>query len=206
MPALEHVTFSFGSKKILEDFSMTLPETGITCLFGPSGSGKTTLLRLVAGLRRPDAGRVTGLGPGRTAYLFQEDRLLPWRTAAENIADVLPRGRRGEAVGWLARVFLEGEADTYPNALSGGMSRRVALARALAYCSVKPPAFRAGGRLLLLDEPFKGLDGPLREKMTALVRSLGNPVLLVTHEENEVAALADRIVRFTGPPLRILDA
>lgn len=204
MPALEEVTLRFGTKTILDRFSMSVPVTGITCLVGPSGCGKTTLLRLIAGLETPDSGRVTGFWPGRTAFLFQEDRLLPWRTAEENIASVLPGDKRRQAALWLGKVELSGEEKTYPAALSGGMRRRVALARVLAYCAEKPPAFAEGGRLLLLDEPFKGMDAGLRDKMTALVKSLGNPVLMVTHEEDEIKKMADRVIRFSGPPLRIV--
>lgn len=205
MPALEQVTVRFENKTILDRFSMPVPVLGVTCLIGPSGCGKTTLLRLAAGLKKPDQGRVVGLGPGRTAFLFQEDRLLPWRTAEENIADVLPGEKREQAALWLHRVELGGEEQTYPAALSGGMRRRVALARVLAYCAEMPSSFAEGGRLLLLDEPFKGMDAALREKMMALVKSLGNPALMVTHEEDEMKKMADRVIRFSGPPLIMLD-
>ena len=130
MISAEHLTVCFGEKRILEDFSLKLPAKGITALSGPSGCGKTTLLRVLAGLQQPASGRVQV--PRPAVMLFQEDRLLPWRTAGEHIADVLPKERRGEVEAYLALAELEEEGDRYPAALSGGMRRRLALARALA--------------------------------------------------------------------------
>ena len=101
----EHITVCYGEKRVLDDFSLVLPETGITALSGPSGCGKTTLLRVLAGLQRRSAGVVTV--PPRPTLLFQENRLLPWRTVEQHIADVLPRARRGEAGRWLALAELE---------------------------------------------------------------------------------------------------
>nr|WP_243898693.1 ATP-binding cassette domain-containing protein [Intestinimonas butyriciproducens] len=178
----------------MEDFSLSLPDRGVTALSGPSGCGKTTLLRVLAGLQRPDAGCLTGLDPARTVLLFQENRLLPWRTAEENIADVLPRERRGEAGRWLALAELSGEASARPAALSGGMARRLALVRALALASL-------GCSALLLDEPFTGVDGPRAARLMEAVRALEVPVLLSAHE-GDTLALADQIFFFQGPPLK----
>lgn len=186
----EHITVCYGEKRVLDDFSLVLPETGITALSGPSGCGKTTLLRVLAGLQRRSAGVVTV--PPRPTLLFQENRLLPWRTAEQHIADVLPRARRGEAGRWLALVELEGEEHARPSALSGGMGRRLALARALA----------CGGGLYLLDEPFTGVDKERAGRILERIRALGKPVLLSSHEEG-VLALADRVVHLEGPPLRV---
>ena len=108
MIRMEKLNLSFGDKQVLRDFSLALPEGGITALRGPSGCGKTTLLRVLAGLERPYSGTVTGITPRETAFLFQENRLLPWRTAEQHITDVLPRERRGEAGDWLRLVELEG--------------------------------------------------------------------------------------------------
>ena len=190
MICAEHLTLSYGDKLVLDDFSLTLPGRGITALSGPSGCGKTTLLRVLAGLERPQGGRVRGLSPGRTAVLFQEDRLLPRRTALQQIQDVLPRARRGEAAGWLALAELEGEERALPSQLSGGMARRLALVRALAL----------GGELYLLDEPFTGIDLPRRQRLLAFLRTLPAPVVLVSHE-TEVLAVADQVIRLDGPPL-----
>ena len=94
---LDHVSFRYGSREILSDFSLTLPGGGVTVLRGPSGCGKTTLLRLLAGLEVPVSGQITGVSPRETVFLFQENRLLPWRTVEQHLTDVLPRDRRGEA-------------------------------------------------------------------------------------------------------------
>lgn len=193
MIRLEGLSLSYGGKEVLKDFSFTLPGTGVTALRGPSGCGKTTLLRVLAGLERPRAGRVLGPAPGETAILFQENRLLPWRTVEQHVTDVLPRHRQGEAARFLELVELGGEEDAYPAALSGGMGRRLALARCLAL----------GGRLYLLDEPFSGVDPHRAQRIMDRLKALPVPVLLVSHEQ-AVLSLADRIIDLDGPPLRVL--
>ena len=190
--AVENLTVRFGEKTVLDRFSLSLPLSGVTALSAPSGSGKTTLLRVLGGLQG-GGGLVEGVAPGRTAFLFQEDRLLPWRTVGEHISDVLPRERRTEVSRWLELAELEGEADSWPAALSGGMGRRLALARVLAL----------GGELYLLDEPFAGVDAPRAERILKRIRALGVPVLLASHEAH-ILSLADRVVRLDGPPLRVI--
>lgn len=192
MITLEHLSVSFGPKAVLRDFSLTLPAQGITALSGPSGCGKTTLLRVLAGLQPLAQGRVTGVDPRRTALLFQEDRLLPWRTARQQISDVLPRERSGEADRWLSLVELTGEENAAPSALSGGMRRRLALARCLAL----------GGELYLLDEPFTGVDPQRTARLMEVIRALNKPVILSSHEA-QVLDLADRVVALSGPPLAL---
>ena len=194
MLELSHLTLSYGDKRVLEDFSLTLPLRGITVLSGPSGCGKTTLMRCLAGLERPQGGAITGVSPRDTAFLFQEDRLFPWRTVEQHILDVLPKSRWGEADRWLSLAGLEQERAARPDSLSGGMKRRLALARTLAY----------GGALYLLDEPFTGVDeGRIRQLMDEL-RKLGTPVILSSHEAL-VRTLADRVVFLQGPPLETSD-
>ena len=107
MICLEEVTVTFGEKRVLDRFSLTLPETGITALSGPSGCGKTTLLRVLAGLEHPISGRITGLSLRSAALLFQEDRLFPWRTVEQHLTDVLPRPRWEEVPRWLRLAELE---------------------------------------------------------------------------------------------------
>lgn len=193
MIQIRDLTLRYGDKPVLDQFSLELSDSGLTALTGPSGCGKTTLLRVLAGLERPDAGTVEGIDPARTAVLFQEDRLLPWRTAEQQIADVLPRERRGEAADWLAFAELGGEGRTRPAALSGGMARRLALARCAAL----------GGSLLLLDEPFTGVDLPRALRLLERLRGLHVPVLLVSHEAAVLDA-CDRVIALDGPPLRVL--
>jgi ABC-type nitrate/sulfonate/bicarbonate transport system ATPase subunit len=184
------ITVCYGDKRVLDGFSLELPEEGITALSGPSGCGKTTLLRVLAGLVRPEQGSVQV--PGRVCMLFQENRLLPWRTVREHIQDVLPRERRGEAGRWLDLVELEGEDARYPAALSGGMGRRLALARCLA----------CGGDLLLLDEPFAGVDARRAARILERIRALEVPVILCAHER-ELLERCDRVVELDGPPLGV---
>lgn len=188
MISVKDITVRFEEKTVLDHFSLELPEEGITALSGPSGCGKTTLLRVLAGLQPVEGGTVTV--PNPPVILFQENRLLPWRTVEQHITDVLPRSRREEAGRWLALAELEGEEKTYPAALSGGMGRRLALARTLA----------CGGGVILLDEPFTGVDAPRAARILDRVRQLGVPVVLSSHEA-EVVALCDRVIELSGPPL-----
>lgn len=191
---IESLTLAYGEKQVLDRFSLTVPLTGITALSGPSGCGKTTLLRVLAGLETPQSGSWTGVRPAETALLFQEDRLLPWRTVRQHITDVLPRTRVQEAEDWLAFAELTGEEDASVPALSGGMARRLALARCCAL----------GGKLLLLDEPFTGVDAPRRARLLERLRTLGTPVLLTSHEADVVEA-CDRSIHVTGLPLRVIE-
>lgn len=189
MRLCENITVCFGEKLVLDRFTLDVPDAGITALSGPSGCGKTTLLRVLAGLQPVETGDVYLAGPA--ALLFQEDRLFPWRTAEQQVADVLPRARRGEAARWLALAELEGEAHSRPSALSGGMARRLALARCLA----------CGGGVYLLDEPFTGVDAPRAGRILARIRALGVPVLLSSHE-GAVLDQCDQVIRLSGPPLK----
>ena len=114
MIRIEDLSVAFGGKQVLDGFSLELPDTGVTALSGPSGCGKTTLLRVLSGLQRPESGRVLGLAPEETALLFQENRLLPWRTVEQQLTDVLPRPRRDEAARLLALAGLTGSKNTSP--------------------------------------------------------------------------------------------
>jgi len=190
---------------VLEDASLAIEAESFVSLVGPSGSGKSSLLRAIMGLQRPSAGRIeTELAPREIGILFQDDALLPWRTAAENVALGLRlRGEsRARAVAeaeiWLGRLGLGGLGDRYPRALSGGQRKRVALAQVLA---LKP-------RLLLMDEPFASLDAITRARVTqdllALVESERMTVLLVTHDLEEALALSDVVYLLShGPRARI---
>jgi len=181
---LANVSKHFGEQSVLNNLSLLLPEKGAVGVFGPSGCGKTTLLRLLAGLDKPDDGLITGLNVNRISMVFQEDRLLPWLTVLENIALVLPD--RPQADAWLVKVRLAGCAGQYPAELSGGMKRRLALARALARNS----------ELLILDEPFTGMDEQLKSEMLELIRQESEQrlVILVSHDREDLAALTDQII------------
>ena len=192
MIKLQNITLRYGEKLVLDRFSLNLPARGLTALSGPSGCGKTTLPRVMAGLEHPQGGAVDGLDPARAAFLFQEDRLLPWRTVGQHIIDVLPRRQRGELADWLAFAELEGEENACPAALSGGMARRLALARCAAL----------GGDLLLLDEPFSGVDPERTARLMDRLRGLGVPVVLSSHQ-GPVLGACDRVIELDGPPLRV---
>ena len=191
MIKLQDLTLRYGEKLVLDRFSLEIPACGLTALSGPSGCGKTTLLRVMAGLEAPESGTVSGVKPARTAFLFQDDRLLPWRTVGQHVTDVLPRPRRGELGDWLAFAELSGEENAYPAALSGGMARRLALARCAAL----------GGELLLLDEPFAGVDPERTARMMDRLRGRNVPGVLARHQAPVLAA-CDRVVELDGPRLR----
>nr|WP_245713865.1 ABC transporter ATP-binding protein [Nocardia vaccinii] len=181
----------------------------IIVLLGPSGCGKSTILRAMAGLLTPVAGTVSldgstlGANGERCAMVFQEDALLPWRTARKNVEFALklrgvPQGqRRGEATELLNQVGLADFGEQLPGKLSGGMRQRVQLARTLA----------AHPRVLLMDEPFGALDAQTRTDMQTLLISMWQQhkttVLFVTHDVDEALLLADRIVLLTPRPARI---
>lgn len=182
MIELIDVTMRYGEKTVLSSLSLRFEAPGCYAVLGPSGCGKTTLLRLMAGLQRPTGGRVQ-VEPGlRMAVCFQEDRLLPWKTALQNVALAVPGANRLDtARRWLKRVGLGGECGAMPASLSGGMQRRVALARALAY----------DAPVLLLDEPFRALDERAHADMLALVReqAKGRLCVLVTHDERDAEGM-----------------
>lgn len=187
----QNVTKRFAEKTVFADFSHTFCLEGITALMGDSGCGKTTLLRLMCGLEKPNTGEIRGI-PTRFTFLFQEDRLLPWSDALENVSLV---SDKETAERMLCAVGLQNELHAMPAALSGGMQRRVALARALAHPS----------ELLLLDEPLKGLDADLRAQMVELFKaeSANRPILFVTHTQEE-AELADaQVLHLHGSPARL---
>ena len=194
MITLQNVTLSYRDNKIvktvLNDISLRIPAGKTTVIMGPSGCGKTTLLRLAAGLIAPTSGNVTR-ETEHISYLFQDPALLPWLTAAENVNLVLSDSKKTlpAATEWLARVGLDGEANTYPAALSGGMRQRVALARALC----------TDADLLLLDEPFRGMDEDLHARMRDLINTcrLGKTTVIVTHDPSD-AQCADLRIVFDG--------
>jgi NitT/TauT family transport system ATP-binding protein len=171
MIKIENISKKFEDKIIFGNFSCEIPDTGITVLRGASGIGKTTLARIIAGLEKPDGGEITGLKDKKISFVFQEDRLFSHMTALENVQTVSDK-TTAEKI--LTEFGLGEDLNKKPDELSGGMCRRVAIARALAY----------GGDLLILDEPFKGLDEKLKEKIFQKILdfSTGSAVLLITHD------------------------
>ena len=205
---IEIVRKAFENPPILalEGLELTVEPGEFVAIVGPSGAGKSTLLNIVAGLDRRYEGEVApaagedGAQSRRVGYVFQNPRLMPWLTALENVRLVLPRevGDTEVAREILDEVGLRGFEDVYPGQLSGGMRRRVALARAF---SVKPA-------LLLMDEPFASLDDPLawrlRGRLHELWRRRRSTVLFVTHDLKEALSLADRVLFLSPRPGRIV--
>lgn len=175
---------------VLKGLSLLAEAGQIMAVLGRSGCGKTTLLRLAGGLEMADAGEIRFLGPARTAFVFQEPRLMPWLNVRRNVAfGVKEREAKGEAADRLIRMAgLEGFEGAYPSQLSGGMKQRAAIARALAY----EPSF------ILMDEPFAALDHFTREQMQRellrIQREEGCGILFVTHSIDEALILGDQIV------------
>lgn len=186
MVELHDISVRFGDKTVLDRLSFRVPQGSHIAIMGPSGVGKSTLLRVIADLLKPDSGQCR-VNTRRCAMLFQQPRLLPWLTAAENVNCVLSDTRVSlpKAVGWLRHLGMEADAGKYPAELSGGMQQRVALARALAF----------EGELVLLDEPFQGLDEATKAGAMALCRKelADRTTVLVTHDREEARAMADRI-------------
>ena len=189
MVKLDNVSKAFGGKAVLSGFSYEFESGRRYAVTGASGVGKTTLLRLICGLLRPDAGRVEVAEGARVRAVFQEDRLLPWRTVIENVK--LEDGDAEYARELLSELGLAEEADAFPAALSGGMSRRVAIARALC---AKPD-------VLLLDEPFNGLDPDMKARAAALIfdKMRGKTVVTVAHDADAVAEYTDETLTLSAP-------
>lgn len=178
---IQHLFKSFDGKVVLDHVSLTLESGGTACLMAPSGRGKTTLLRCIAGLETPDSGQITDL-PERIAYVFQEDRLCDGFSAVDNIRLVTGKALgEGEIRRHLEELGLAGSLDQPVRELSGGMRRRVVISRAVCF----------GADLLLLDEPFKGLDDEARQQTADyILRHRGAAAILcVTHDREDAAAL-----------------
>ena len=181
MISLSNVTAGYPGKIVLRDLTLSLPEQGAAAIMAPSGYGKTTLLRVLAGLLKPQSGTISGLENKKISFLFQEDRLLPWLTAEKNTAIV---SSAEKARFWLQAMEID-DPGQYPHAMSGGMQRRVALARAMSF----------GGEVLLLDEPFKGLDEALRGRVAARIRDQFPLTVLSVHDQEEAALMGAGILR-----------
>ena len=205
MLRVDSLALAYGPTPVLEGVSLEVPSGKFVSLVGPSGSGKSSLLRAVIGLQTPLAGTIeTDIGAGDIGMLFQDDALLPWRTAEQNVA--LGLKLKGIDAGtsvasarqWITRLGLYGLSERFPRELSGGQRKRVALAQVLA----REP------QLILMDEPFASLDAIVRARVTQdlvrLVELRGISVLLVTHDLEEALALSDVVYLLShGPRARV---
>lgn len=197
--SLRDVQYRYSGREVLSGVDFDLLPGESVVITGPSGEGKSTLIRLAAGLLRPVSGLVS-IHAARIGFVFQEPRLLPWRTALENV--MLPVQERGTGGKDAARSLLDamgltGAENLYPEQLSGGMRQRVSLARALI---ISPDA-------LMLDEPFTGLDSALRDTMKELLESAvcgrGISLVQVTHHNDDILKDTQRIYRLEKGKLRL---
>lgn len=187
MIRIESLTKKFGQQTVFENLNLNIPFNKTTVISGPSGSGKTTLLRIIAGLDRDYTGNISGV-PSTVSFMFQEDRLLPWRSVKGNIEFVLKsvigEAEMSSAISQILEdVQLTGHEDKFPSSLSGGMKRRAALARALCFPY----------ELLILDEPFNGLDSQLKDDIILLFKKLfvdtEKTAIIVTHDKEVIQKL-----------------
>jgi len=183
---LKDVTVRYGEKTVLDRLSLSFPAGRVTSVMAPSGWGKTTLLYILAGLKQPDEGSMEGV-PGKIAFLFQEDRLCEDFSVLSNVRMVAGKNMADEEIkGHLKELGLEENAAQKVRTLSGGMKRRTALARAICY---RP-------ELLLLDEPFKGLDEKLKRSTAdyILKHTQGKTVICVTHDRTEAGYMGGNVL------------
>ena len=188
---------------IFKNFDLKIPTGELLCIFGPSGCGKTTLLNIVAGLDNKFNGFITynkKISEEKISYLFQAPRLFPWLTAQENIEFPIKKEKNCKKISnnLLEKIGLKKFANSFPNKLSGGMQRRIALAR----------AFSTNPEVLLLDEPFISLDNKIADQLRKLLISLWKQkkpiIIFVTHDLNEAIQLSDRIIFLSNLPAKIL--
>ena len=191
----EHVTRRYGAHTVLRDLTLSFAPGGCYCLMAPSGAGKTTLFRLLAGLERPDAGQLVGFDRARCAMVFQEDRLCAHLSPVTNAAMVQPgRADRAVLAAALGEILPPACLRQPVRELSGGMKRRVAIARAVL----------APSDVLLLDEPFTGLDGDSRARTAEWVsrRRAGRLLIFTTHRADEAALLGAEILPLPAPGVK----
>ena len=195
------VSKSFGKIKVLDNFSLDFPEKGTVCFFGKSGIGKTTLLNLIAGIIKPDNGQVLGIDKKKISFAFQDERLLLWSSVIENVSVVVNRKsnieRKEIAKKWLEKVGILDFYNKKPEELSGGMRQRLVLARSLACDS----------DIILLDEPFKGLDDVSKDALIELIKECTKNKLtvVVTHNTYEALKLSDTVHILKGKPIEIIN-
>ncbi|GMQ58126.1 ATP-binding cassette domain-containing protein [Vallitalea sediminicola] len=200
MIKLNNISKAFDDLTIFKDFNLSIEKNKIVCFLGASGCGKTTLLNIISGTMKYDKGSVEGINDN-VSYVFQDTRLLPWATIEDNIKFVLKSNKNIDveksAKKYIDIVKLSRFSDYYPKQLSGGMKQRVSIARAFAYQS----------KILLMDEPFQGLDYDLKMELINAFLELweedNRTVIFVTHDLEEALLLSDKIYVLDGRPVEI---
>ena len=195
---------SYADLKVLDNISIDFPENKVTCILGPSGCGKSTLLNIIGGILDEDSGQVIGFKDASISFVFQEDRLIKWKSVKDNLRFVL-KGKMDKKTieetidSYLKSVNLLEYKNYYPNSLSGGMKQRISILRAFIYPS----------QVLIMDEPFKSLDINNKRIVIDFFKKLQSTekrtCIIVTHDIGEAMELADRIVILSDKPSRVVE-
>jgi NitT/TauT family transport system ATP-binding protein len=200
---VKNISKSYGELEVLRSISIDFQSGEVTCILGPSGCGKTTLLNIITGAEEHDSGEITGFENETISFIFQEERLIEWKTVWENLKFVLKDKMPGNEINatitkYLKAVDLLEYKDFYPNKLSGGMRQRVSIVRAFIFPS----------RVMIMDEPFKSLDKETKqgimECFLSLMKQEKRTTIMVTHDVEEAIYLSDNIITLSAKPAQII--
>lgn len=198
MIKIKNISKSFDDLKVINDISFEIEKKEIVCILGPSGCGKSTLLNIIAGLNKEYLGTIEN-NVGKISYVFQEDRLLEWKTVYENIQFVNRNSEKKDILKLIKEIGLEDFENSYPRELSGGMRQRCSIARAFNF---KAP-------LLIMDEPFKSLDYTLSlqmiKKLIKVWQERENSILMVTHNIDQALLLGNKLLVLSKKPTVLLE-
>jgi NitT/TauT family transport system ATP-binding protein len=200
---VKNISKSFGALEVLRSITIAFQSGEVTCILGPSGCGKTTLLNIITGAEEQDSGEVIGFENENISFIFQEERLIEWKTVWENLKFVLKDKMPGAEINqtitkYLKAVDLLEYKDFYPNKLSGGMRQRVSIIRAFIFPS----------RVMIMDEPFKSLDKETKqgimECFLGLMKQEKRTTIMVTHDVEEAIHLSDNIITLSAKPAQVI--
>lgn len=193
---LKNLNKSFKNKKILNNFTINIPESGTICIIGNSGCGKTTLMNIMSGIESVDSGNINDIKNLKKSYVFQENIFIPWLSVGDNIS-LVSKLSKNDIESLLKSFNLNDIYDKKPSELSGGMKQRVNIVRALC----------VDFKVIFMDEPFKGIDKNNKALAIDIIKKYIKDKLciMVTHEISEALSIADKIYFVEGPPLKILE-